>query len=193
MNRVESCVLARAHALERLRGGNYDLQFLLCQIPGRRSTPGAPGKPLGGTATQYNVALSVIQDGGATVPVTVLKGSASGTRSVHQRLCRLGAPQAGTLSAGRQARRQRSRPIRRRFSSFACDRLEVRSPTNVTPSTPGVRILARSGITPIRPWAITQPVPSAGSPRISRSRRGATRHLARLVIRLPAQSGQRRR
>ena len=61
------------HALERLRGGNYDLQFAL---PDSRQAIELRVRPAatGGTATRYNVALSVIQDGGATVPVTVLKG-----------------------------------------------------------------------------------------------------------------------
>jgi hypothetical protein len=61
------------YALERLRGGNYDLQFVL---PDSRQAIELRVRPAatGGTATQYNVALSVIQDGGASVPVAVLKG-----------------------------------------------------------------------------------------------------------------------
>ena len=60
------------HALERLRGGNYDLQFLL---PEARQAIELRVRPATteGAETRYNVALSVIQDGGATVPVAVLK------------------------------------------------------------------------------------------------------------------------
>jgi len=60
------------HALERLRGGNYDLQFALPetrQAIELRVRPAATG----GADTRYNVALSVIQDGGATAPVATLK------------------------------------------------------------------------------------------------------------------------
>jgi hypothetical protein len=60
------------HALERVRGGNYDLQFALPesrQAIELRVRPAATG----GAGTRYNVALSSIHDGGTTAPVAVLK------------------------------------------------------------------------------------------------------------------------
>ena len=73
MNPGESCVLARRMRSSACAAATTTCN-LLCQIPGRRSNSGCARQPLVALATQYNVALSVIQDGGATVPVTVLKG-----------------------------------------------------------------------------------------------------------------------
>lgn len=64
--------LGQTHPIERLRGSSYDLQFTL---PEHHEAIELRVRPAAvSTAGRYNVALSQIQDSGASAPVATLKG-----------------------------------------------------------------------------------------------------------------------
>lgn len=69
---VAGLQLGQTHPIERLRGSSYDLQFTLPEH--HEAIELRVRAAAVSTAGRYNVALSQIQDSGASVPVATLKG-----------------------------------------------------------------------------------------------------------------------